>query len=295
MSKENNGKKRSRTVLIVSLIIAVAIVGVCFFLYHQTMSDREEAEYEYALKSDDEMILQGYLDNYGDAPQEHLDAIRKRLSKLSLAEKEWDDAVMNGTGSALNGYIEKYPNSPHKREALDRLDSIDWVQAVNINSVEAYKQYADNHYDGAHYEEAMVAMKNMKSEEVHPADVQFVRSVFHNFFVAINSKDEGSLIANVSDNMTLLGKENATKNDVIAFMYKLYKPEIKSMLWTLANDYDIQKKAVAEGQFEYTVKFSAIQRVDGYDNKTTNNNYRIDANINADGKISSLGMTVINE
>ncbi|MCD8298003.1 MAG: zinc-ribbon domain-containing protein [Prevotella sp.] len=294
----NNGqheKKKGKTVLIVSFIIAVVIVGACFFLYYQAVSNKEESEYEYALKSSDPMILQNYLNNFKDAPQEHIDIIKEHLQKLSLEDVEWNDAVVNGTKSALNNYLNKYPDTPHKLEIMDKIDSIDWIQATNINTIEAYQSYADNHYDGAHYDEAMLALKNIKSNEVKPTDVQFVKSIFHNFFVAINSKDESSLIADVCDNMTLLGKENASKNDVIAFMYKLYKPEIKSMLWTLGNDYDIQKKTVEDGQFEFTVNFSAIQRVDGYDNKTTNNKYRINANINANGKISDFEMAIINE
>ncbi len=288
-------KGKGKTVLIVSFIIAVIIVGACFFLYYQAVSNKEENEYEYALNSSDPMILQNYLDNFKDAPQEHIDVIREHLQKLSLEDVEWNDAVVNGTKSALNNYLNKYPDTPHKQEIMDKLDSIDWIQATNINTIEAYQSYADNHYDGAHYDEAMIALKNIKSNEIKPADTQFVKTIFHNFFVAINSKDEGSLIADVSDNMTLLGKDNATKSDVISFMNKLYKPEIKSMLWTLANDYDIQKKTVEDGQFEYTVRFSAVQRVEGYDDKTTNNRYRIDANINADGKISDLEMTKIFE
>ncbi|MCD8290302.1 MAG: zinc ribbon domain-containing protein [Prevotella sp.] len=292
----NDKKKgKGKTVLIVSFIIAVIIVGVCFFFYNQAVSNKEESEYEYALNSSDPTILQSYLDNFKDAPEEHINIIREHLQKLSLEDVEWNDAVINGTKSALNNYLNKYPDTPHKQEILDKLDSIDWIQATNINTIEAFQSYVDNHYDGAHYDEAMLALKNIKSNEIKPADTQFVKTIFHNFFVAINSKDEGSLIADVSDNMTLLGKDNVSKNDVIAFMYKLYKPEIKSMLWTLTNDYDIQKKTVADGQFEYTVRFSAIQKVEGYDNKTTNNRYRIDANINADGKISDLEMTKIFE
>ncbi|MCD8202792.1 MAG: zinc ribbon domain-containing protein [Prevotella sp.] len=288
-------KSHGKRVLVVSFLIAIIIIGVCFFFYHRAIGDREEREYEYALNSSDPMILQGYLDNYSDGPQEHIDIIREHLRKLSLEETEWNDAVVNGTRAALNSYLEKYPDTPHKQEIMDRIDSIDWVQARNINTMEAYRQYADNHYDGAHYDEAMMALKDIKSEEVKPADVQFVKSIFHNFFVAINGKDEGSLIADVGDNMKLLGKDGVSKNDVVAFMYKLYKPEIKSMLWTLSNDYDIEKRSVGDGQFEYTVMFSAIQRVEGYDDKTTNNRYRIDAGIGPDGKISDLEMTKINE
>ncbi len=295
VKNDNNGKKKSKnkTILLVSFIIAVVIVGVGLFFYFNAENGKEEEEYKFALGSNDPMILQTYLDNFKSAPQEHIDTIMVHLQRLSLEDVEWTDAVVSGTKSALNEYLKKYPDTQHRQEILDKIDSIDWMQTSNINTIEAYQAYIDNHYDGGHYDEAMIALNKIKSNEINANDRILIRTIFHNFFVSINSRDEASLIADVNDDLTFLGKVDATRTDVISFMNKLYKPDVQSMIWTLANDYDIQKKEADGGLYEYTVRFMATQKVQNTDNTSINNFYRIDANVNSQGKITEMSMTKI--
>ena len=58
--------------LLVSFIIALLVCGICFYMYKNAQDRKELQEYEFAVKSEDPLILQSYLDTYKDAPQEHL-------------------------------------------------------------------------------------------------------------------------------------------------------------------------------------------------------------------------------
>ena len=93
-----------------------------------------------------------------------------------------------------------------------------------------------------------------------------------------------------------LGKQDATKADVVTFMNKIYKDDITNMNWRINNDYKISKKEVGDEQYEYTVNFSATQNIERTDaSKEKEARYKIKATINPDGQITSMSMTKILE
>lgn len=71
---------------------------------------------------------------------------------------------------------------------------------------------------------------------------QAISNLFHNFFVSINERDEVNLVSNINDNINFLGKQNATKQDIIYFMNRLYKQDVQNMVWSISGDYNIQRK-----------------------------------------------------
>lgn len=294
---DNNVPKRknNKTIFIVSIIIALLALGVCYYFYENAQKNKEEEEYRFALNSEDPMILQEYLNNFKDAPQEHIDSINVRLQRISQLDKDWTNALISGSKSALTEYLKIHPDSPHKQEALDKIDSIDWAQCSKLNTSEAYQMYMDNHTDGNYYEEALVALKKIKANEVSLEERQAISNLFHNFFVSINERDENGLISTVSDYVNFLGKPNATKEDLIFFMNKLYKQDVQNMLWSISSDYNIQKKEIGDEQYEYSVSFMANQKVEKADNSNSVNKYKINSRVNPDGKIIEMSMTRINE
>lgn len=291
----NINKKNNKTTLIVSIIIAVVVLGTCLYFYNNAKNDKEQEEYEFAMRSDDPTVLQTYLNNFKDAPQEHLDSITAHLERLYKQDQDWTNALVSGSKVALTDYLATHPDSPHRQEALEKIDSIDWEQAVKLNTTDAYQMYVDAHSDGAHYEEAMIALKKIKSGEVSADERLMISSIFHNFFVCINSKDANNLTSNISEYINFLGKQNATKSDIVSFMNKLYKDDVENMVWSIPGSYDIQKKEIGDEQYEYNTTFMAEQKVKKTDGNETVNVYRINAKVDPDGKITELSMTRIVE
>ena len=291
----DNKKKNGKATLIVSIVIAVIVLGTCLYFYNNAKSDKEQEEYEFAMSSEDPTILQTYLNNFKDAPQAHVDSITAHLERLLKEDEEWTNAVVSGSKIALTDYIKNNPDSPHKQEALEKIDSIDWAQCVKLNTEDSYQMYVDAHSDGRHYEEAMIALKKIKSAEVSLDEKLVISNIFHNFFVSINTKDENGLTANIGEFVNFLGKQDATKSDIISFMHKLYKDDIESMVWSLPGGYDIQKKEIGDEQYEYDTTFMAEQDVNKTDGTKVTNKYRINAKVDPDGKITDFAMTRIVE
>ena len=108
--------------------------------------------------------------------------------------------------------------------------------------------------------------------------------------------DEETLVSTVSMVMsTFLGKSNATANDVVTFLHKLYKGDVDNLEWKIDSEsYKITKTTDATGAHEYSVSFFAYEKVQR--NTTIENiKYRINAKVTTDGRISGFEMVKINE
>jgi hypothetical protein len=288
-------KKSNKTTIIISIIIALVVCGAMYYFYSDAQSSKEKEAYEYAMQSSDPMVLQSYLDTYLDAPEAHRDSIQAHLGLLKAGDEEWTNALVSGSKAALEAYLEKYPDSPHKSEAKHKIDSLDWVTASNLNSAEGYQKYLEEHPEGDYVDDAKDGLKGVKAKTVLPEEEAMINSTFRTFFQAINTRDEASLTSCVSTLMTsFLGKSDATKSDVRTFLQKIYKDDVQSMLWRLNKDYKIEKKEVGDDEYEYTVEFSAVQHVESTDeSRTGDNHFRIHAKVGPDEKITMLTMKKI--
>ncbi len=291
---EEKKKKSNHSILIISFIFAVLVCGILYYFYASANKNKEQEAYEYAMQSSDPMVLQSYLDTYKDGDEAHRDSIMAHLNMLQQIDKDWTNAIVSGSKDALEAYLQKYPNSPHKQEAWNKIDSIDWQVAQKENSVDSYQAYLDAHADGSHIEEAEDALKKIKSSEVQPEESQMISGLFRQFFQSINSRNEDGLTATCEDILSsLLGKGSATKSDVITFMHKLYKEDVTNMNWHLNNDYQVKKREVGDQEYEFQVQFTARQDIDKTDGSKTENNYKINATVSPDGKISAFNMAKV--
>lgn len=297
-NKLENGNKHSNNKLIVSIvtIVALIVIGICYYFYHSAQEDREAQAYEFAMHSNDPQVLQNYLENYLDAPESHIDSIQAHFDLLKKVSQDWTNALMSGSRSALEQYIAQYPNSPFKSIAIHKLDSIDWQTANQQNSIEAIEMYLEQHPNGEYVDAANNAIKTLNSKNVQPEEKLMISGTFSTFFQSLNNKDEDALTSTVSPVLTkFLGKSDATRIDVVTFMNRIYKSDVASIRWQSLGDYTINKKDIGNQNYEYAVSFSAVQSVTHVDNTTNEMKYKITATINNDGRISELNMIKILE
>lgn len=290
-------KKKNHGALVTAIIFALVLCGVCFYFYNNAKTSKEEEAYEFALRSDDPLVLQTYLDNYKDAPAEHVDSIQAHLSALQQSDADWTNAVVSGSKQALLDYLTKHPDSEHKAQAQHKIDSIDWAFASNANTLDEIQAYLDEHANGEHVDEANDAIRKLKASTVQPEEKVLVNASLRHFFQAVNARNEQSLQASVTPVMSnFLGKQDATKADVSVFLQKIYKDDVTGMTWSLSNDMNIDKREVGEDEYEYTVSVSATQDIQRTDaSKETRATYKIKAKVNSDGLVSALTMTKIIE
>lgn len=287
-------KNRSKIVAIVVALVIIACGGAyCFYTANKLHGD-ENTAYVKAMNSSDPVVLQDYLDSFTDAPQEHIDSIQAHLKLLQMNDAEWTNALISNSKSAILQYLDNHPNSLHKAEALHKIDSIDWAQCGRQNNPEAYQTYLSEHPEGEHVVEAQEQLDKLDATTVNADDKQVVNAAFQLFFKGINNNDEMGITSAVSSTLHFLTNPTATKQDVISFLHKLHKDDVRSLTWRSNNDYKIQKIDKGDGTYEYDAEFTVDESVSNIDSsKDAFNQYRVKGHIDSDGKISSLQLVKI--
>ena len=289
-------KKNNHIALIISLVVAAVICGLMLYFYQKATDNNEQQDYLIALKSQNTLTLQSYLDTYrNSAPTEHLDAIRSRLEQLRIAGEEWTNTLVANSRSQYEAYLQSHPDTPHKAFILNKIDSLDWEHAKGLDNVEAYDNYLEQHPSGRYVTNAESATKKLRLTLIEPEEKQNAQNVIKHFFQAFNAKDKTRLLANTTPVMSsLLGEAGAGSDKVVEFMDKMYKEDVTNLNWYLDPINAIEKEEIGSGEYQYKIQVPARLRV-AHGNEVTETRYRINATISPDNKVSALNLVKLSE
>ena len=291
--KKKSGGKGKWILLLISFIIALGLCGVGYFYYLDAMKQKEEAAFQDALESHNQETMQIYLAKYKDAPAEHRAKIDSCLTAIMQSDLDWNNASISATKRALEEYIKNHPDSPHKAEALNKIDSIDYATATRLNTKESLAEYLQQHPDSRHSVDVQEKLKELQETEVSDEEKELVRTTCRHFFQAINSKNEDKLLDTVTETLSsFLGRTNASSGDVVTYMRKIYSaPDIQNMNWYMLDDFKIEKAKDDLGDVVLKTQFSAEQRIERTDpSKEKYGKYIIAAEVTKEGKITRLNM-----
>ena len=288
---EPDTEKKSYTKIIVGLVIALVLCGGVAY-YYNDLGRQEESDYVLAAQSTDPLVIEEYLNKYKDTNPEHRDSLQARLATIQAIDKEWTDVLITGSRDLIEQYAKTHPNSPHKAEAMNKVDSMDFAHVNKDKTIDAFINYVKQHPNGRFVNDANAAIDAIKMTQLQPEETKMVKALFKKFFQSVNSRNEGGMLSTVADQLTnFLGQPSAGKADVATFLKKLYKSDITNMNWHIIDDYKIDKKAGTKGAADYIVQFTAEQNISRTDaTQPTYNRYQISATVSSDGKISGLNM-----
>ena len=169
-------KKKSHkafwSALIVGFVLALIIVMLGIYYFQKTQKENEQRAYENAMMSAEPAVLQNFLDMYIEAPVAHRDSIKTHLMALMKIDRDWENARISQSKSALQLFIDRNPDNVHVREARIMIDSLDFETAKMLNSMESFKKYMEEHEQGYYYDEARNEYDRLEEEMVRAAQIK---------------------------------------------------------------------------------------------------------------------------
>lgn len=277
-------KKNKSLIMMLSFIIALVVCIVGYWIWSNAADERmEQQRYEEAMLSTNVQDLKDYLTQYNDAPQEHRDSVNARLTLLTQEETDWVNVLASGSKSKLTEFLKAHPQSLHKGEAEDLIDSIDFSVADRKGTPEAYAEYLKMHPDSRRASLAQENLDNKKAKEVTPEEKSKARDVCKRFFQAINARNEEKLLGTVTE---------STKQTAMKCMNGMYKDDITNMNWHILDDFKAEKGAEgSEDPANISVRFSAEQNIERTDpSQETYAKYAVTAEITPEGLIKKFSL-----
>lgn len=288
-------KKSNFGALIISFIFAAVLCGAMFYFYQKSQTNKEEQEYELAIKSNDTMILKAYLNKFKNENPEHVKEIQARLDAVMAEENDWNVVSSSNVRSQLVDYMQQHPDSKHKGEIANKIDSLDWVMASKGDDESKLKTYINEHPNGRYVIEAEARINKIttdKETKEKEADNSRIREAVRNFFVAINSHSETSLRSSLSSHFDSCNG-NAGADAAVSFMNSQYKDGAANFNWVIDHQsYSVTNKTTDDdGNLTLRVTFNVTKEIEG---KTAEDKkkvqHKVTATIAPDGKISKISI-----
>jgi len=274
------------------LVIVLGLGGGLFGWYYINGSQNEETAYTTLLGNENVQDYENYLERFPNG--EHAAEVRERLAQLKTMYADWTRIANSEYASDFERFKEQYPASQLVKQCELKIDSLDWVTALKLNTPEAMAEYMDKHPEGRYISEAGIAQNTLATTQVDETERSSISEVLTDFYQAFAQNDDATLCTFITPTMSqFLSKKNATKADVVSLVKSTYSEDIENCSFVLNNDYEITKKVSNEGKVTYQVSFSVDQHIQRSGEGKTFGSYTANATITNDLKISSLTMKEI--
>lgn len=295
--QSNPPQKKSHTALIVTLVVVLLLAagaGTFFYFLQSQKQANEEMEAAYAAlqQSSEPGDYEAFATQYPKSP--YLQDVKRRLARLTAEKDAWVTISLSSSKNDFIQFMNRFPGSKYEQGCLDKIDSLDWVDAQNVATPDAIQRYLLEHPKGRYVAEAKILADNIETLAVQPEERTLIASICSTFFTALAHNDQGGVCSVITPEMTtFLTKPNATKADVIATMEAMHPATITSMSFTVNDDYVITKKIVGEGQIGYNVNYSVDQHIERTDEGKTFASYKVNMEVNPQFKISAIQISEV--
>lgn len=257
--------KKSFGALIIAFLIAAIIMAGLLYVYHDAQLNNEAKQYAVAIKTEDPLILQEYLNNYGKVNAEHAAAIRQLLNTLTQKKVVTQE-------------------SPKEQPAPDT-DEQDWQTAIKANSSAAYAHYLELHENGKHKAEADAALHQLaRTNSVSQAEENSAKAAVRAMLVAMNKHNAEALANTLAATVNYNGTDNQSPSVVADYMEHLYSSSDK-LNWYLDQGAPTVTKSNGD---VLTIDIPARLSQNLKSGANAQNLFAIHATVNAEGKITAV-------
>lgn len=288
---EEQVAKRKKTVWIVlALFFALLMAGGGYWYSQKQMTANELAQWEKIKDADEPELIAAFLNRFPDG--EHKAQADERLAYAREEAELWSKIENLSNPSELESFAKKYPKGYYHDLAIAAYDALLWDAAIAKNTLEAYNHYMTQCPQGKHYGEAKEKTEYLEKVQMDEDESQHIASVVKAFFYAMAENNESGMLENVESRLSsFLGKKNASKVDVIAYMRRMHANDVFSVDLTLG-EVEVTKLLGKNDEPEYHVSFTFDQRLNREDtSQETFASYKGTTMLNSLMKITSVELS----
>ncbi len=217
---------------------------------------------------------------------EHADQVRILKDQIEIEKKDWASARYSDSVEEIEDFIRRHSNSFFRNEANNKLDSLSYVDAEDVDTYSSYQNYLDSFNDGIYAKKAREKMKKLDKGMVTESETEVTGEVINKHFVALATNNSKMLKSTVADVVTsYIGKCNLSPEDVDKYMQNIHAIEGRKISFSIQNL--IVNKDVNEHIPTYIAHFF-MQEFIKYGGKTDRMNFVGMAKINNNNRITSL-------
>jgi len=288
-------KKRRKLSPLGCLLVAIIFLGLLgaggYYYWMQWKQQKEQADYERLEGITNPDFYQQFLEDYPES--QYRDAIQERMLVLQEEAKEWEQLLQGINRKRVSAFLEKYPNSHRQRLCEDMLDSIDWHDALTINSEKAVTDYLTKHPSGRYVNEAAEKKNALLLAKATPEERAMIRGVLEIFFSkAIANQDiEAAREAIPDTTMNFCDNPKADAEAIVQFAHEKMAKDVIGIHYHIGQQMSVHKETLPDGNAGFAVDVNLQETISRSDmSQPASNLYRVTALLNQEQKIVRMNI-----
>lgn len=294
-TSSNNAANRRVLYLVVGLIVLFIIVGVAFYFNQQQEEERKEViAYNTLEQNNNPEDYRNFLEQFPQSPR--AEDVKKRLKALEGMLEVWRTISLSGNVNDFVEFNKKFDNAQYNRFCEIKIDSLDYLAAQRLGTLDAYRHYLNMHPDGIYASEVSIAIGNLQALEVTPEEQEQVIAVINDFFHGFETADETLICPNITATMNrFLDQGNVTKAAVMNTINGMFSKHIESCRFTVNRDINIVRLTNPDYQGVLQVTFTVDLHIERNNKGKTFASYKCVAQLTSQMLINSLIMDEISK
>ena len=156
-----------RNLLISVFALLVLIIGVLYYLDYRAERQREQHAYELLQDCSNPAFYEDFIIRFPQS--KYIDEVREQYRVVAVQQNEWLKLVENGTRDDLLQFVRQHPTSPYVKVANNRIDSLDWVEARKLHTLDAVSHYMVSHPNGYYIDQAEMLRQSLERQREEAA------------------------------------------------------------------------------------------------------------------------------
>lgn len=176
-----------------------------------------------------------------------------------------------------------------------RVDSLDWTDALESNSLDGYQKYLALHPAGLFLSDAQNARNQLQRLVVTPEETSILRGALDNFLSAMTSGDAERINQMTGQSFTFCGQSEATGENVVDYYRQhLHGEDVLGVHFSLGG-VSINKRSVqGSDAMSYSLYSTASATINRSALDSVNVvQYRVTANFSPERRITSVSVSQV--
>jgi len=144
---------------LVALVLIAVLVAGWYYFETKREEQREKRDYEMLQGCGNPAFYEDFIIKYPNS--QYIEEVRARYKEVSAQNGEWEAIARTKDRAKIVNYAHLHPTSPYVSIARDMIDSIDYYAAKNLNTIEAFEKYLQDHSKGQYIDVAETTLEKL--------------------------------------------------------------------------------------------------------------------------------------
>lgn len=283
------------------IVVMVFLAPFVSFFIYMVIADivrarqLEERAYARLETTTDLLVFEDFLLRFPKS--DHAEEVRQRYETMKVEHQMFFNEAANGGREALLAFIEAHPSSPYRAVCERRIDTLDWNEALDLNTLDAYTAYLAKHPEGIFQGDATEARNRQLRLVVTPEETSILRGAVDNFLAAMTARDASRIDELTRGTVNFCGMTEATGENVVDYyMHNIHKDDVLGVHFQLGGTSINKRNVAGSDALSYNLYSTATATI----NRSSLDsamvvNYKVSASFSPERRLTSVTVTPVVE